>query len=299
MKRRILVVVLSFILTSFIVFSLSSSIEGSAGYALLGDDASDEALSAVEDVLGINRPFPIRYLSFLCSFFTLSWGRTIDGELVFDAISNSFHVTLALSMSSFLIALSIGVLFSLLDSSVKRPRFVFTVSYAFFSSIPSFVLAIVFVIAGVSLGYKVPSFQVDGLDALSIPSLVLGILLSFQISRNISFHMRKERSSFYNTGMVSRGLGDFGISIALLKPAIYSSLPVIVESFATLLSGSAVMEGMFSLPGIGSLVVSAALRRDVPLLSTILMLVSLAISVLYILVDVLSGVLDRRRGDAR
>ena len=59
------------------------------------------------------------------------------------------------------------------------------------------------------------------------------------------------------------------------------------------------MEGMFSLPGIGSLVVSAAVRRDVPLLSTILMLVSLAISVLYILVDVLSGVLDRRRGDAR
>ena len=84
MKRKILVVVLSFILTSFIVFSLSSSIEGNAGYALLGDDASDEALSAVEDVLGINRPFPIRYLSFLFSFFTLSWGRTIDGELVFD-----------------------------------------------------------------------------------------------------------------------------------------------------------------------------------------------------------------------
>lgn len=297
MKRRVLEVLLSFLLLSFLIFFLSSSLDGDGSYALLGDDTDEGARLALMETLGLDKPLFVRYISFLFSFFTFSWGVGIDGLLVAEKIGNAIPKTLALASFSVIVAVPTAVVVSFFAIRTRKGKlgFLFPLLFSLFSALPSFLFAIIIVLSAISMGLYIPSFSYDGLLSYFIPSLTLGVLMGFQIGRSLFFSQKEELSSFYVKGMMSRGLSEGKILVSSLKSSLIPVLPVFFEVIITLISGSAVMESLFTIPGIGSLMIEATIRRDVATLTTLMMLISFFIAIMYILLDLIEKKLDGRR----
>ncbi len=297
MKRRVLEVLLSFLLLSFLIFFLSSSLDGDGSYALLGDDTDEGARLALMETLGLDKPLFVRYISFLFSFFTFSWGVGIDGLLVAEKIGNAIPKTLALASFSVIVAVPTAVVVSFFAIRTRKGKlgFLFPLLFSLFSALPSFLFAIIIALSAISMGLYIPSFSYDGLLSYFIPSLTLGVLMGFQIGRSLFFSQKEELSSFYVKGMMSRGLSEGKILVSSLKSSLIPVLPVFFEVIITLISGSAVMESLFTIPGIGSLMIEATIRRDVATLTTLMMLISFFIAIMYILLDLIEKKLDGRR----
>lgn len=297
MKRRVLEVLLSFLLLSFLIFFLSSSLDGDGSYALLGDDTDEGARLALMETLGLDKPLFVRYISFLFSFFTFSWGVGIDGLLVAEKIGNAIPKTLALASFSVIVAVPTAVVVSFFAIRTRKGKlgFLFPLLFSLFSALPSFLFAIIIALSTISMGLYIPSFSYDGLLSYFIPSLTLGVLMGFQIGRSLFFSQKEELSSFYVKGMMSRGLSEGKILVSSLKSSLIPVLPVFFEVIITLISGSAVMESLFTIPGIGSLMIEATIRRDVATLTTLMMLISFFIAIMYILLDLIEKKLDGRR----
>lgn len=297
MKRRVLEVLLSFLLLSFLIFFLSSSLDGDGSYALLGDDTDEGARLALMETLGLDKPLFVRYISFLFSFFTFSWGVGIDGLLVAEKIGNAIPKTLALASFSVFVAVPTAVVVSFFAIRTRKGKlvFLFPLLFSLFSALPSFLFAIIIALSAISMGLYIPSFSYDGLLSYFIPSLTLGVLMGFQIGRSLFFSQKEELSSFYVKGMMSRGLSEGKILVSSLKSSLIPVLPVFFEVIITLISGSAVMESLFTIPGIGSLMIEATIRRDVATLTTLMMLISFFIAIMYILLDLIEKKLDGRR----
>lgn len=297
MKRRVLEVLLSFLLLSFLIFFLSSSLDGDGSYALLGDDTDEGARLALMETLGLDKPLFVRYISFLFSFFTFSWGVGIDGLLVAEKIGNAIPKTLALASFSVIVAVPTALVVSFFAIRTRKGKlgFLFPLLFSLFSALPSFLFAIIIALSAISMGLYIPSFSYDGLLSYFIPSLTLGVLMGFQIGRSLFFSQKEELSSFYVKGMMSRGLSEGKILVSSLKSSLIPVLPVFFEVIITLISGSAVMESLFTIPGIGSLMIEATIRRDVATLTTLMMLISFFIAIMYILLDLIEKKLDGRR----
>ena len=297
MKRRVLEVLLSFLLLSFLIFFLSSSLDGDGSYALLGDDTDEGARLALMETLGLDKPLFVRYISFLFSFFTFSWGIGIDGLLVAEKIGNAIPKTLALASFSVIVAVPTALVVSFFAIRTRKGKlgFLFPFLFSLFSALPSFLFAIIIALSAISMGLYIPSFSYDGLLSYFIPSLTLGVLMGFQIGRSLFFSQKEELSSFYVKGMMSRGLSEGKIVVSSLKSSLIPVLPVFFEVIITLISGSAVMESLFTIPGIGSLMIEATIRRDVATLTTLMMLISFFIAIMYILLDLIEKKLDGRR----
>lgn len=297
MKRRVLEVLLSFLLLSFLIFFLSSSLDGDGSYALLGDDTDEGARLALMETLGLDKPLFVRYISFLFSFFTFSWGVGIDGLLVAEKIGNAIPKTLALASFSVIVAVPTALVVSFFAIRTRKGKlgFLFPLLFSLFSALPSFLFSIIIALSAISMGLYIPSFSYDGLLSYFIPSLTLGVLMGFQIGRSLFFSQKEELSSFYVKGMMSRGLSEGKILVSSLKSSLIPVLPVFFEVIITLISGSAVMESLFTIPGIGSLMIEATIRRDVATLTTLMMLISFFIAIMYILLDLIEKKLDGRR----
>ena len=297
MKRRVLEVLLSFLLLSFLIFFLSSSLDGDGSYALLGDDTDEGARLALMETLGLDKPLFVRYISFLFSFFTFSWGVGIDGLLVAEKIGNAIPKTLALASFSVIVAVPTALVVSFFAIRTRKGKlgFLFPLLCSLFSALPSFLFSIIIALSAISMGLYIPSFSYDGLLSYFIPSLTLGVLMGFQIGRSLFFSQKEELSSFYVKGMMSRGLSEGKILVSSLKSSLIPVLPVFFEVIITLISGSAVMESLFTIPGIGSLMIEATIRRDVATLTTLMMLISFFIAIMYILLDLIEKKLDGRR----
>ena len=91
--RDLIFIFLSLLIVSVAVFSLSSFSSGSISYYVLGESADESSVKELSSSLGLERPFIIRYLEFLKSFFTFNWGKNIQGYEIRSLIAKRFSVT--------------------------------------------------------------------------------------------------------------------------------------------------------------------------------------------------------------
>lgn len=243
----------------------------------------------------------------------VSWlGKLVQGDLgqsifmnkpVLAALADRAEPTLLLTLMSLfiatLIALPVGIL-----SAVKRGTTLdqSVLSFSMFtSSVPSFWLGLLLMqVFSVKLGW-LPVSGYGGPDAsfatrvshLILPAVVLGLVNSALITRFIRASMLDVLRDDYVRTARAKGLPE---SRVILKHAVRNALiPILTVlglTTALLISGAVVTETVFGLPGVGSLVVSAVLRRDYPviqgallIIAAIYVLINLFIDLLYLLVD--------------
>ena len=304
-KRRILSFVLTLLIVSLFVFSSVSLALGDSSSFVLSDEASSIAVEDYRRAMGLDDNIFIRYLRFLGNFFTLNWGKTIGGEEIRKVILDRLPVTLSLSFYSILFSTFFSILivfFSLQKRGMKESRIISILSSAFLV-LPSFLTSLLLVLI-FSLWLKL--FPVSGYSrinngffmhfrSLFLPSLTLSLLHSSLMMRIMYSTLKESLEMSYTNTALSKGMKEKSLVLSsALKPSLPIFFTLISDSISSALGGSCVVENVFALPGMGSLMVKGALERDASLVSTCVMVVAFLVSFTFLVTDILTDTVDPR-----
>ena len=304
-KRRILSFVLTLLIVSLFVFSSVSLALGDSSSFVLSDEASSIAVEDYRRAMGLDDNIFIRYLRFLGNFFTLNWGKTIGGEEIRKVILDRLPVTLSLSFYSILFSTFFSILivfFSLQKRGMKESRIISILSSAFLI-LPSFLTSLLLVLI-FSLWLKL--FPVSGYSrinnglflhfrSLFLPSLTLSLLHSSLMMRIMYSTLKESLEMPYTNTALSKGMKEKSLVVSsALKPSLPIFFTLISDSISSALGGSCVVENVFALPGMGSLMVKGALERDASLVSTCVMVVAFLVSFTFLVTDILTDAVDPR-----
>ena len=304
-KRRILSFVLTLLIVSLFVFSSVSLALGDSSSFVLSDEASSIAVEDYRRTMGLDDNIFIRYLRFLGNFFTMNWGKTIGGEEIRKVILDRLPVTLSLSFYSILFSTFFSILivfFSLQKRGMKESRIISILSSAFLV-LPSFLTSLLLVLI-FSLWLKL--FPVSGYSrinngffmhfrSLFLPSLTLSLLHSSLMMRIMYSTLKESLEMSYTNTALSKGMKEKSLVVSsALKPSLPIFFTLISDSISSALGGSCVVENVFALPGMGSLMVKGALERDASLVSTCVMVVAFLVSFTFLVTDILTDTVDPR-----
>ena len=304
--RRLLQAVPVIVLATIIVFGLLKLVPGDVAITLAGDNASDERIAEIRHIYGLDQPFLVQYGAWLWKAVHGDLSKSlISGEPVITSIARSFPNTLLIVALALLIALAVGIPLGI--AAASKPGSALDKSIMALASVgvavPNFWLAMILV-AIFSLGYG--WFPATGSVPLSQDpwqSLLHAILPAVALAAGgIAEVSRQLRSSLVDilSSQAVRTLHAKGLSPAAilwkhgLKNVSVNLLTVISLLANRLLAATVVVEAVFAIPGMGNLIVNAALHRDFPVVQGVVFAMVLVVVGINLLADVLYSVLDPR-----
>ncbi|MGO4570390.1 ABC transporter permease [Microvirga sp. 2TAF3] len=289
-----------------IVFIIVRIAPGDPAAVMLGPDATPQDIATLRVRLGLDRPLLIQYAFFLAQLVQGDLGESIFlNRPVLSAIAERAEPTFFLTLFSILIAAVIAIPIGIFSAYRRGSLFdqTATTLAMFAASVPSFWLgllliqffAVRFGLFPVS-GYGGPGASLaTRLSHLVLPAFALGIVSSALILRFTRASMLDVLNDDYVRTARSKGMGEFRVIMKhAFKNALIPVLTVLGLTAALLVSGAVVTETVFGLPGVGSLVVSAVLRRDYPVIQGALLIIAALYVLINFLIDMLYLVVDPR-----
>jgi peptide/nickel transport system permease protein len=290
------------------VFILVAVLPGNAALAVTGTDTalSDHQLAQLERDLGLDASVPERYLRWLSGALRLDFGRSlVSREPVAETLARTVPRTLNLAVLAFLCAVVLGLGLGIVAALQQgRPLdYAVRIISILGLAVPSFWLGVLVTLALLLwLGWTAPVDYVSPvqdpwlhLQKVFLPALILGFSQAALLARMTRSAMLDVlREDYVRT---ARAKGLTGRVVVLRHVVRNSLLPVVALAsvlLANLIGGSVVMEQVFNVPGMGSLLVDAITRRDYPLVEGAILLVATMIVVLNLLTDLVYLVLDPR-----
>ena len=270
MKKKIINRIISFLLTllvvSLFVFAAVDLAKGDSSLVVLSDEAGVEEVERYRKDNGLYDIFLIRYLRFLKSFFSFSWGRTVGGEKVVDVILSRLPLTLSLTFFSIFLSLliSLPLLFFSLSKVGGRRQSILTVLSSALMVIPTFISSLVLILI-FSLWLKL--FPVSGyvrlkegifpyLRSLFLPSLSLSFLHSAVMMKIMREALEESLKMNYTRTALAKGMKERKLVVlSAFRPSLPVLFSLVSDSLSVGFGGAAVVENIFALPGMGSLLV--------------------------------------------
>jgi peptide/nickel transport system permease protein len=289
-----------------IVFVIVRVAPGDPAAVMLGPDATAADIAALREQLGLNRPLILQYLYFLGQLLRGDLGQSIFLNMpVLSALADRAEPTFFLTLFSILIASAIALPVGILAAYKRGSLFdqVATTLAMLAASIPSFWLGLILIQVFAVRWSWFPVSGYGGPDAsfivrlshLVLPATALGIVSSALITRFTRASMLDVLNDDYVRTARSKGMGEFRVVMKhAFKNALIPVLTVIGLTAALLVSGAIVTETVFSLPGVGNLVVSAVLRRDYPVIQGALLVIAALYVLINFVIDMLYLVVDPR-----
>lgn len=312
-RRKLPWLLFTVLAVSFLTFMLTSLLPGDPARSILGEQATEEALAQVRSDLGLDRPLPVRYLSWLGGVVTGDLGRSYQtGQSVSSAILERVPVTLQLGVTAIVFALIMAIPLGIVSAYRSGGIADRTITGATFAllSVPNFMMAILLIyIFAVYLGWF-PATGWTRLTADPIGSLRGTVMPAFALSAvNIAVFTRLLRTDMiatlqedFVTMAEAKGLSTRRILLKhALKPSSFSLLTIVGIQLGAVIGGSVVIEEIFALPGVGRLLFTSILNRDLIMVQGVVLVISVAYIVVNFCVDLLYSVLDPRirHGNAR
>ncbi len=262
-------------------------------------EAVEEA-AALRQNLGLDRPLPIQYVSYLVDVITLDFGNSIALKRpVIDLIQVELPHTLRLTLSAFIVAYCLAVPLGVLIAVFKNSPLdyiVQTISMAGIS-IPSFWLGIMLILLFAVQLEWLPALGVgDGnVRYLVLPVLTIVIPRVAFMSRFVRGTMLDVLNEDYLRTARSKGLSERTVVFGHgLKNAFIPILTIAGVQLGYLVSGSVIIERVFGLPGIGDLLVDSISARDFPVTQAMVLIIAFSIVFMNLLVDILYVFIDPR-----
>ncbi|MFN8592118.1 MAG: ABC transporter permease [Thermomicrobiales bacterium] len=304
--RRLLQGIPVLLLITAIVFAVVAFIPGDPAAIVLGHAATPENVAALRHQMGLDKPLPLGYASWLGQVLRGDLGISIlSRQPVLTLIGRALPITLYLSLFGLLIALLIAVPAGTI-AGLRRNSWldVLFTTWAFLGvSIPGFWLAIVLVyVFGVVLGwvpllgYISPREDLgESLKTMILPALTLGLLLSGPLTRYLRSSILQTLAQEFVLVSRAKGLSERRVvSGHILRNSLIPFITVLGVQFGYLIGGAVIVENVFALPGMGDLVVSAIGNRDYPVIQGVVLVVAAGIVLISMVVDILYALLDPR-----
>jgi peptide/nickel transport system permease protein len=304
--RRLFSALFALWIVSIAIFVIVEILPGDIARLMLGPFASAHDIGLIHIQLGLDRPLVLRYEEWLHGFLTGDWGeswrlRTPIAPLVMTRLANS--ALLAAFAVVTIVPLSIlgGVV-----AALRRGRLadrLISIGGMCLMAVPEFVSSM-FLIFIFSLWLKLlPSSTrlAEGqpissqLQNLILPAVALALVLFGYISRMVRASMVEELSRGYVRTARLKGLAPQVVIIRhVLRNALLPTVTVIANQISWLVGGLVVVENVFNYPGLGQLLLQAALSQDVPMLEITVLILATILIAANLAADILYGLLNPR-----
>ncbi|MDR2134908.1 MAG: ABC transporter permease [Treponema sp.] len=305
--RRLAISLATLFLVSVMCFLAFSVIRGDPASLILGTGASAEQVAALREEMGLDRSLPERYLAWLGNFLAGNLGNSVRfrGESIAGMIRERLPVTFSLALLSlfFILALSFpAALFSVRKEGGFTDRLmnIFTATGI---GMPGFFLGVLFIwIFGISLRFFSPGAYVgyrENFPAfaayLVFPALAIALPNAAILVKFLRTSLFREQRSDYVRTARGKGAGRrFVLYRHVLRNAVIPALAILGMIVAEVFSGSIVIEQVFTIPGIGRLLITSITSRDYPLIQTLVVYIAFVVIAANTLVDMAIQLVDPR-----
>jgi len=304
--RRLGFLLLTIILTSLLIFIITQLLPGDVARVILGREASDTAVEALRQELGLNKPLPIQYLTWLGRFVTGDWGKSYSTNLpirslVQERLGNSLMLAGLTVLIAIPLSIGLGVLAGLNEN--KAVDNAISVASLSVVGLPEFVTGLVLIellsfrfhLFPANSSIETGSSFWDALPMLVLPALTATLVLMAYIARLTRAGVVEELKRPYVRTATLKGLPRRTVVVKhVLRNALLPTITVIAISFGWLISGLIVIENVFNYPGLGRLLIFAIDRRDLPLLQAITLIAVVGFSLANLAADLLYAFLNPR-----
>ena len=304
--RRILMLLVTMVIVSLLAFAAFDLISGSPAEIMLGTQATEERVAELEAELGLDRPFPVRYLSWLAGFFTGDLGTSYSyHQPVWELIAPKVGITLCLSLLSFLLIAAVSIPLGLwaarrsggpLDAAGTVLNQLCMAVPPFFTGV---LLSWVFSITlHVFVHGQFPDMGSDpggalrylffAAVAIAIPRIAMTVRM---LRSTIQAEMRRD----YVRTAISRGNDRAGVLRRhVLRNALVPVVTFLAQTMAEIVAASIVVEQVFAIPGLGRLLVSSISNRDYPVVQAIVVILAFWVVLAGTAADLINQRIDPR-----
>jgi peptide/nickel transport system permease protein len=305
--RRLGTLALVLVGVSIVTFAIIPLLPGSPARVTLGVQATPEAVAALERQMGLDRPLPVQYLSWIGAIVTRAdFGDSlISRQPISGEVARRLPATLTLAFAALLVGLAIALPLGFL--SALKPGSPRDLGVSVLSqlgvSVPDFWMGILLILLfAETLGWLPSSGYrplADGFGPwashLVLPALTVGIISGSIMTRFVRSALLEVLGQDYVRTARAKGLPR-GLVLRkhVLRNAAISIVTIVGLQMATLLSSVVVVEIIFAWPGLGQLALTATLQRDYPALQAAVLLSAVAFTVVNLLTDLSYTFLDPR-----
>lgn len=299
--KRLVLSVPVFLAITLIAFSIIHLVPGDPARVMLGSRATDEAVASLRTQMGLDQPIVSQYLRFVGNALRLEFGHSLflkapAGPIIAQRAMHSISLV-ALSVAvSLVIALPLGIL-----SAVRRNRPTDHLVRLFTSlsfAMPAFWTALLLVLI---FSIRLQLFPTSGLGtgtwayivSLMLPAISIGLYLAPVLLRSLRASLVQTLAADFVEAARARGLGENRVLFKhVLRNSLVAMITVLGVNVGFLISGAVVIENVFSIPGLGSLMVSSIISRDFPVIIALTLVFGVAVVVANLIVDMSYALFD-------
>ena len=294
------------LLATFMVFSLLKLVPGDIAVTLAGDNASDIRIAEIKRIYGLDRPFMVQYGAWLGKAVQGDLSQSLlSGEKVVDSISRAFPNTLLIVAIALVLALATGIPMGIV-AAIKPNGWVDRIVSMVASlgvAIPGFWLAMILV-AEISLKLNwlpatgAKSFAVSPWDAIRhalLPAIAIAAYGMAEVARQLRGSLLEVLSSQYVRTLHAKGLSMTRIlwqhGLKNVSVNLFTIISLLVNR---MLAATVVVEAVFAIPGLGSLIVRGAIQRDFPIVQGVVLAMVIVVILVNLIADLLCAAVDPR-----
>jgi peptide/nickel transport system permease protein len=305
--RRILLIGVTLLAVSFLIFAATQILPGDAAAMILGENATPDQLHALSQQLGLDRPWWLQYGHWLAGVLHGQLGTSLAlSAPVADLLGQALVRSLVLAVATLIVVAGLGIPLGVAAASRRGTVIDLLVSLVAMLGIalPEFVTATLLLVwlAGPETGLFPSGGYVplaDGVQPfvahLVLPVAALSLVLLAHVSRQVRSEMADVLRTDYVRTAILKGLPPRTVLLRhALRNALAPAIAVLALDMGYLLGGILVVEEVFAWPGLGRLLIFALQNRDLPLIQAGTLLIAMVYAGSNLVADVAYAALDRR-----
>ncbi len=303
LRRRLLEVIPVLIGITLVAFLVIQLVPGDPARIQLGPRATPEAISALTHQLGLDQSLPQQYWDFVSGAATFSFGESFRfRQPVSEVIGPRILPSLYLIAYSLLVALLIAVPLAIVSARCRDrwPDHVVRLFTTTTFAMPSFWLGLLLVlIFGVQRGWLPTSgygdTTLEHFQSLTLPAITVALWIAAPLLRSLRTSLIDNLDAEYTEAARARGLSERRVLFKhVLRNSVISTVTLMSLLVGVLLSGTVVIENVFSIPGLGSLLVNSVTARDYAVVQALTLLFGFTVVLVSLLTDMLYAAIDPR-----
>jgi len=298
------------VFATFVVFALLQLVPGDPAMALAGDYASADRIAEIRKLYGFDQPLIFQYGIWLDHVVHGDLGKSLfSSEPVLQLIEQRLPNTILIAAYALILAAAIGIPLGMLAATRTGSKLDAAVTSlaSLGVALPSFWLAVILVLQFSLFRHWFPTtgavpITQDPIGALAhatLPAIALAVSGIAELARQVRSAMIEVLNSQYIRTLRAKGLSPGAILWKHgLRNVSATLLTLLGLQVNRLFSGAVVIEAVFAIPGVGSLVSYSAINKDFPVVQGVVLVLVVVIILVNLLVDILTALLDPRVAEA-
>lgn len=301
--KRILQIIPVLIVVTILIFFMIRLIPGDPATVILGDKATPDLIVEINKRLGLDKPLYVQYFLFLKALVRLDLGNSIlyvvpVSQLLGKRMVVTLSLTLLYALFAVIVSFPLGYIAGFHKD--KLPDQIIRTGSLVALSMPAFWVGMLLLLG---FGLKLHWFPVGGwgetwpehLRSLVLPAITQSLLTAALLVKNLRNNVVDVMRMDYVDFARSKGLSERTvISRHVIRNALISTVTLLAMQMAYMLGGSVIIETVFALPGVGSLMVQAIFSRDYAVVQAVVFLLAALVLLINLLTDVSYSFLDPR-----